>query len=95
MAGGTPGNAGRFENRLAAPRPAEACSLWTQELHANCFGALCQRPEFNNVCCHAVIGVAFGVADENCSSAIFEQIVAALLAKPGRQDHNRNAAGTH
>ena len=55
----------RFENRHAAPRPAEACNLWTQELHANCIQALTARPETDNASRLAPIGVAVGMAEKH------------------------------
>ena len=55
----------RFENRHAAPRPAEACNLWTQALHANRIQALIARPETDNASRLAPIGVAFGMTEKH------------------------------
>src|SRR5688572_3674777 len=49
----------------AAPRPAEACNLWTQALHANRIQALTARPETDDARRLAPVGVEFGMAEED------------------------------
>jgi hypothetical protein len=60
------------------------------ELHANCFGALCLRPEFNDIGGHAPIGVTFAVANENCGSPVFKEDATSLLFRHLDHHNSRN-----
>lgn len=71
----------RFENRHAARRPAEACNLWTQALHANCIQALTARPETDDARRLAPVGVEFGMAEKHGRCASLQERLAGWTIK--------------
>jgi hypothetical protein len=77
-----------FENHHAAPRPAEACNLWTQVLHANRIQALTARPETDNARRLAPIGVAVGMTEKHARCAGLVQGLTIPAVERRRHHHH-------